>query len=333
MAHQVQTVRSVLAQLTEPKLKWSIEALNLIKDIRIEQDKLFLQIDLVTDDKILINQFRNDVFQLLNNFQFSEVDLKIEKVHIAKQGLEGVKNIILVGSGKGGVGKSTVATNLAAMLKLRGHSVGLLDADIYGPSIPILMGTDEKPQVLDDEYLNPVEAHGIQTISIGSLVPPDKAISWRGQLVSGTILQFIRKVNWGFLDYLIIDMPPGTGEVQLTVAHELKVKGVIVVSMPQQVVIGDVRRNLTLYQEKNIPILGVIQNMVAYQCESCGHVQTIFPGTKEQLAEVKQIGSLTLRPDLCDAGNQGTPYVFNNRENEIFEEFEKIAVGLEELPE
>lgn len=327
----IQNITDTLSQLIEPKLKWKIGELNLIKDIKIEDNKLTIRIQLITDDQNHKNEFREQVFQSLIQYGFDEINLTLEKVNTAHQGLESVKNIILVSSGKGGVGKSTISVNLAATLKKKGLKVGLMDADIYGPSIPIMMGIKKKPQVLDNEVLAPVDAFGIDTISIGNLVPPDKAVSWRSQLVSGTILQFIRKVNWGILDYLIIDMPPGTGDIQLTIAHELKVDGVIIVSMPQEIVIGDVSRSIAQYKDKEIPILGIIQNMTSYTCNKCGHVQNIFPGTGEQIKNIENIATLILEPELCRHGNAGTPYVLQAESGPVVEEFNKIAEYLESV--
>lgn len=324
----IQAITHTLSNLIEPKLKWKIGELNLIKDVHIKGHELFITIQLVTDDPTQKNEFRENVFQSLIGFGFEEIDLTLEKVNTAHQGLDSVKHIILVSSGKGGVGKSTISVNLATTLKKNGFQVGLMDADVYGPSIPIMMGISERPQVLDNEVLAPIDAFGIKTISVGNLVPKDKAVSWRAQLVSGTILQFIRKVNWGHLDYLIIDMPPGTGDIQLTIAHELKVDGVVIVSMPQEIVIGDVSRSIAQYKEKEIPILGIIQNMTSYTCTECGHVQNIFPGTGEEIEDIKNIATLVLEPELCRQGNIGVPYVLKKESGPIVEEFGKVVTHL-----
>lgn len=331
MNEQEKLVYEALSQLIEPKLKWTIDSLNLIKHLEIKGDVLELEIQLITDTPDLIEQFRESVFKTLIKFNFSEINLKISKVNVAQQGFSDIKKVIMVSSGKGGVGKSSISVNLAAMLRSRGHNVGILDADIYGPSVPILLGIKDKPQVLDDEVLAPVMAHGMSTISIGSMVPEGQAISWRGQLVSGTIIQFIRKVNWGKLDYLIIDMPPGTGDIQLTIAHELKITGVIIVSMPQEVVIGDVHRSISMYRDKEVNIVGVIQNMVSYACEKCGHQQQIFPGTRKEISGIPNLGELILDTAFCDAGNKGVPYILEKKEGPIFDSIQEIAIKLESL--
>ena len=323
-------VRNTIYHLIEPRLKWKIGDLNLIQKVKIEDNILRLDINLVSDDYEAKQNFREQVFESLIQFGFSEIKLTIGRVNVATTGLSGVKHIIMVGSGKGGVGKSTISVNLAASLKKAGYKTGLMDADIYGPSVPILMGINEKPEVIADEMLNPIDAHGVKTISIGSLIPVEKAVAWRGQLVSGTILQFIRKVNWGELDFLIIDMPPGTGDIQLTMAKELKVDGVLVISMPQEVVMGDVLRSLDLYRQKSIPVMGVVQNMTSFACEKCGHIQQVFPKVKDRLEEIPQAGELILDPDLCDAGNKGVPYVLQNENTEVVKRFDAITGFIEQ---
>lgn len=322
-------VKKILGECIEPQLKWKIGELNLIRDIRIKNNLLFVKLELITDDTQLLDEFREEAFARLTPFEFNEINIHISKVNVAQHGLKQVENIILVSSGKGGVGKSSIAVNLAASLQKRGFKTGLMDADVYGPSVPILLGCNKKPQVLDEEVLMPVEAHQLKTISVGYLVDKEKALSWRGQLVSGTILQFIRKTQWGELDYLVIDMPPGTGDIQLTVAHELKVKGVLIVAMPQEVVIGDVKRNLNMYREKEVPVLGLIKNMSQFQCEECGHNQVVFPGKDFEIPTLDTIADLPLVPDFCDSGNRGTPYVLDHDGDAICLEFEKIVDYIE----
>ena len=323
--NKLEQVIVALYPLIEPKMKWQIGELNLIKDVSFDGDDVKIRVDLIADEEPLLEAFRGEVEQALAHLNFSQIYLTIAKVHVAINGLEGVKKIIMVGSGKGGVGKSTVAANLAASLKLQGFAVGMMDADIYGPSLPILLGCKDKPQVLANEMLLPLEAHGMKFISTGSLVAPDKALAWRGELVAGTLLQFIRNTAWGQLDYLVIDMPPGSGEVQLTLAAELKVTGVVVVSMPQEVVIGDVRRSLSLFKEKEIPVLGVVQNMASYLCNDCGKPQTLFPAGTTELGDFKALASLPLDPQVTAAGNSGIPAVLQEGDSEFKRIFAELA--------
>jgi ATP-binding protein involved in chromosome partitioning len=225
----------------------------------------------------------------------------------------------MVMSGKGGVGKSTVSVNIAVALAQSGQKVGLLDADIYGPSIPIMMGTFQNPTVMEDENLKPVQAHGIKFISIGSLVEKDKAINWRGQLLSGTIMQFITKTVWEDLDFLVIDMPPGTGDVHLTIANELKPNGVFVVTTPQEVVWGDVKRSLDQIKEKKFPILGIIENMSYTVCDSCGATNHPFHSIKDEELpqDIKIVAKIPLVKEISQSCDEGIPIVINYPENEV----------------
>ncbi len=301
-------ILQALSPLIEPKLKWQIGELNLIKEIRFEEDgSLYVRIDLISDSEEEKQAFTQAVEQALAPVYSGRLILNLFKVHVALNGLEGVKRVVLVGSGKGGVGKSTIAVNLAAGLQRLGYAVGVIDADIQGPSQPTLLGCKDKPQVLSNEMLLPLEAQGLKLISTGSLVDPNQALAWRGQLVSGTLLQFIRNTAWGKLDYLVIDLPPGTGEVQLTLAAELKADGLVLVSMPQEVVLGDVRRSLDLFQEKQIPILGLVENMASYQCPDCGSIRELFPHSSTALKGLEHLAKLPLDPALALASDQGHP--------------------------
>lgn len=216
--------------------------------------------------------------------------------------------------------------NLAVTLQQRGFRVGLIDADIYGPSVPVLTGTEaRKPKVLNDEVLEPVLQHGIKILSIGNLIPRQQAIAWRGIMVSGTLLQFIRKTEWGKLDFLIVDMPPGTGDVHITIASELKATGAVIVSMPQEVVIGDVIRSIEYLQEKKTPIVGIVSNMTSYCCEKCGHQQVIFTGRSLADYNIRELAAIPLDREFCTSGNDGLPYVLTHSESHIRKEFEQLA--------
>ncbi len=216
-------VETIFETIPEPKLKWSLKSLGLVRSIDIDDKQaVSLKINLITTDSQEIDGIRREIKNKLDAAGIILAELELGRVNVATKGVDGIKKIILVGSGKGGVGKSSIAVNLAVGLALQGEKVGIMDADIFGPSIPQMMGVDSKPEVLSDEYLMPIEAHGIKLMSVGFLINNGAAVEWRGVVAAGTLLQFIRKTFWGTLDYLIIDMPPGAGDIHLSLAHELK---------------------------------------------------------------------------------------------------------------
>lgn len=227
------------------------------------------------------------------------------------QSVPGVKRIIAIGSGKGGVGKSTVSSNLAVALARQGRKVGLLDADIYGPSQPRMMGVSKKPASPDGKTIIPLQSHGVTMMSIGLMVDPDTAVVWRGPMLMGALQQMLGQVQWGELDMLLVDMPPGTGDVQLTLCQKTELTGALVVSTPQDVALLDARRALDMFQRLNTPVLGLIENMSSYICPSCGHEAHIF-GHGGVAAEAEKLGvpflgALPLDLDVRLAGDGGTP--------------------------
>ncbi len=302
-------VNSILEGIPEPKLKWSLKSLGLIRSIEMNNnDAVNLRINLVTKNVDEIAHVRSQIETGFKNAGIVLGNLELGQVNVATEGVEGIKNIILVGSGKGGVGKSSVAVNLADGLSRQGQKVGLMDADIFGPSIPQMMGVDSKPEVLPDEYLMPIEAHGIKLMSVGFLVNSGAAIEWRGVVAAGTLLQFIRKTFWGTLDYLVIDMPPGAGDIHLSLAHELKANGAVVVTTPQEVVLGDVRRSIDLFEKCHIPILGLVENMSYMVCEHCnGHNLPFTPSKVGLPTDIPVLAKLPLSKALSHAGDLGIP--------------------------
>jgi ATP-binding protein involved in chromosome partitioning len=235
--------------------------------------------------------------------------------HAVQQGLKplpGVANLIAVGSGKGGVGKSTVAVNLALALAREGASVGLLDADIYGPSVPRMLGLGgRRPDSEDGKTMNPLSAHGITAMSIGFLVDDSQPMAWRGPMVTSALTQLLQQTNWGELDYLLIDMPPGTGDIQLTLAQRVPVTGAVIVTTPQDIALSDARKGLEMFQKVNVPILGIVENMALHRCSQCGHEERIFgTGGGTSLASdysVPLLGSLPLDRSICELTDVGTP--------------------------
>ncbi|KMN83481.1 ATP-binding protein involved in chromosome partitioning [Chromobacterium alkanivorans] len=253
--------------------------------------------------------------------------------HSAQRGvplLSGVKNVIAVASGKGGVGKSTTAANLALALSAEGARVGILDADIYGPSQPLMMGLQgQRPETPDGKSLKPLESHGVQTMSIGYLVDADQAMVWRGPMVSQALQQLLNDTRWDNLDYLVIDMPPGTGDIQLTLSQKVPVTGAVIVTTPQDIALLDARKGVTMFQKVGIPILGMVENMAIHVCSNCGHAEHIFGegGAARMAADfgVDVLGSLPLDMGIRLAADGGTPTVAADPDGKVAELYKAIA--------
>lgn len=259
--------------------------------------------------------------------------IKRRRVNPALKGLPEVKNIIAIASGKGGVGKSTIAVNLALALQAQGAQVGLLDADIYGPSQPQMLGSYDTPTLTENKKLEPLRLHGLQMMSIGNLVELDKAMIWRGPMVSKALEQIMNDTLWHDLDYLIIDLPPGTGDIQLTLSQKIPVAAAIVVTTPQDIALIDAKRAITMFQKVNIPVLGIIENMAMHICSQCGHSDPIFgeDGGK-QMAEQFQIpllGSLPLDIQIREDTDVGNPTVSKSPQSPITQSFMTIADHVE----
>jgi ATP-binding protein involved in chromosome partitioning len=228
-----------------------------------------------------------------------------------RQPIPGVKNLVAVASGKGGVGKTTVAVNLALALAKLGHKVGLLDADVYGPNVPIMLGTKQEPLATVSQRIIPVEAQGVKMISMGLLNPGDKPVIWRGPMLHSVITQFLRSVEWGELDYLVIDLPPGTGDVQLTLIQTVAVTGAVVVTTPSTVALADVRKAIEMFRQVNVEVLGVVENMSTFACPHCGKPVDIFghgEGTKTAIEySVPVLGEVEIDPRIRLGGDTGKP--------------------------
>ena len=254
--------------------------------------------------------------------------------HAGYPGLEGVKQIIAIASGKGGVGKSTVSSNLAVALKKAGAKVGLMDADIYGPSQPTMLGSrDEQPDV-DSNKLIPVKRHGIKFVSMGLLLDDDGPVIWRAPMAVKMIHQFISSVEWGELDFLLIDLPPGTGDVQLTLAQQAPLTGAVIVTTPQQVALGVARKGLKMFQQVNVPILGIVENMAGFTCSHCDEVTHIFKeGGGNRLAEefkLPFLGSIPLDPEIVTGGEDGVPVTERSATSVASRAFASVALRLGE---
>ncbi|MEJ3960784.1 iron-sulfur cluster carrier protein ApbC [Brachymonas sp. G13] len=256
--------------------------------------------------------------------------------HVVQSGLQlikGVKNVVAVASGKGGVGKSTTASNLALALAAEGARVGLLDADIYGPSVPTMMGVHGRPQSLDNKSMEPLESHGVRLMSIGFLVGEDQAMVWRGPMASQALDQLLYQTNWGRpddeLDYLVVDMPPGTGDIQLSLSQRVPVTGTVMVTTPQDIALIDVKKGIDMFQKVGVPILGVVENMAMHVCSQCGHTEHIFghEGGK-RLAEqqgMRYLGALPLAMHIREQADSGQPTVVSAPDSEAAGIYRSIA--------
>jgi ATP-binding protein involved in chromosome partitioning len=315
-----ETVLSALRAVLDPDLRKDIVTLGFVKDLVIDGGKVAFTIELTTPACPVKDQMREQAVAAVRALAgVTDVDVhmtaNVRSVSMPETGrtpLPGVKNVIAVGAGKGGVGKTTVAVNLALALAKCGGRVGLLDGDIYGPNVPIMLGLRAQ-LTTDGQRIVPAEKYGIQVVSIGFLTSDDAPVIWRGPMLHGAIQQFFREVAWRDLDYLIVDMPPGTGDVALSLSQTVPVVGSIVVTTPQQVSLADSRRAVRMYQKLNIPTLGIVENMSYYACPNCHHETDIFGhGGGEQLAadmEVPFLGRLPIYQPIREGGDAGVPLV------------------------
>jgi ATP-binding protein involved in chromosome partitioning len=314
-------VLDALRAVVDPDLRRDIVSLGFVKDLTVAGDRVSFTIELTTPACPVKDRMRDQAVaavQALDGVAAVDVQLtaRVRSASAPETGrppLPGVKNVIAVGAGKGGVGKTTVAVNLALALAKCGSHVGILDGDIYGPNVPIMMGLQTQLTTNADRRIVPAEKYGIQVISIGFMTGDDDAIIWRGPMLHGAIQQFFREVAWTDLDYLIIDMPPGTGDVALSLSQTVPVVGSVVVTTPQQVSLADTRRAVKMYQKLNIPTLGLVENMSYYACENCHHEADIFGhGGGEALAStmgVPFLGRLPVYQPIREGSDRGVPLV------------------------
>jgi len=308
-----------LRTVQEPELGRDLVTLNMVKGITIDGADVALTIELTTPACPLKDEIERNARAALAAIGVGEARITwgamVRRAAPAAgaQLLEGVKNIIAVASGKGGVGKSTVSANLAVALAQAGASVGLLDADITGPNIPLMMGLEGAPKANADNKIVPLERYGVKVISIAFFVPDGQPIIWRGPLVGGAIQQFLRDVAWGDLDYLVVDLPPGTSDAQLTLAQSVPISGAVLVTTPQQVAIADVQKALAMFARMSVPVIGLVENMGAFACPHCGEATEIFGrGGGERFArehDIEFLGGIPLDITVRQGGDAGIPVV------------------------
>ncbi len=331
-------VLNALSKVEDPELKRDIVSLGMIRDLKIENGNVSFRFVLTTPACPLANSLNEAARKAVESLSWvKSVDIK-QDAHVPKSPgapkkpapIEGISNIIAVGSGKGGVGKSTVSVNLAVALAQTGAKVGLIDADIYGPDVPMLLGItkEQKLALAEKEQLEPVEAYGIKVVSIGLILPDDTPVIWRGPLISQMTEQFLTKMNWGEIDYMFVDLPPGTGDIQLTLVQKAPINGAVIVSTPQDVSLFDATKALNMFLKVDVPILGMVENMSYFVCPHCGGQTNIFgTGGVEDTASrlcVDFLGRIPLEPRVREGGDAGKP-IAADPSSKTAKEFHSIA--------
>ncbi len=315
-------VLNALSKVEDPELKRDVVSLGMIRDLTIEDGRVIFRFVLTTPACPLADSLSQMVRKAVESIDWvKSVEIKQDfAVPKAKTPgpqkpapIEGIKNIIAVGSGKGGVGKSTVSVNLAVALAQTGAKVGLIDADIYGPDVPMLLGItkEQRLAIVENERLEPVEAHGLKAVSIGLILPDDTPVIWRGPLISQMIDQFLTQIRWGEIDYMIVDLPPGTGDIQLTLVQKAPINGALIISTPQDVSLLDATKALNMFLKVEVPVLGMIENMSYFICPHCGKQTNIFgTGGVEEAANrlsIDFLGRIPLEPRVREGGDTGKP--------------------------
>jgi ATP-binding protein involved in chromosome partitioning len=329
-------VLEALRPIQDPDFKRSIVDLGFVKNVRIDAGKVSFAIELTTPACPVKERFQEEARTAVEKLPgVSAVDVTMTaqtrgSTHASRpEGLEDVKNVIAVASGKGGVGKSTLAVNLALALAETGAKVGLLDCDVYGPSIPLMLHISGRPQVTPDKKIHPLMSYGLKLMSIGFLAGENAPVIWRGPMVHGIIRQFLSDVKWGELDYLVLDLPPGTGDAALTICQTAPLAGAVIVTTPQEVALIDARKGLQMFQRVNVPVLGIIENMSWFECDGCGKRHALFgEGGAERAAKelgTDVLGRVPMQPDVVAAGDAGKPTIVSAPDSPAAREIRNIA--------
>ena len=326
-----------LSTVKDPEIHRDLVSLGMIKNLRIDGADVGFEVMLTTPACPLKSQIERECREALAGLPgIGQVSIRMGSNVVASRGMTqpggipGVKNIIAVASGKGGVGKSTVSVNLAVALAETSASVGLLDADIYGPSIPLMMGIHKVPDVTPDQRIIPLEAHKVKLMSLGFLLPdPSAPVVWRGPMLAKALTQLLRDVLWGDLDYLLIDLPPGTGDAQLTLSQSLAMSGVVIVMTPQDLAMTIASKVLMMFRQMRVPILGIVENMSTYLCPACHQETQIFSqGGGRKASErlgVSFLGEIPLDGDVCEGADDGKPILIRNPHSPMADVFRRLA--------
>lgn len=331
-----ESVNQILLQLIDPNTGVDFVSSQSVKQIKVEGQNVSVFIELAYPAKKQWPVIEEQIVAALRSLSgIGKIDVHLDskiQTHTVQgtlKPLPGIKNIIAVASGKGGVGKSTVTTNLALALSAEGASVGILDADIHGPSQPMMLGLEGKPESVDGQTFEPLEKYGVQLMSIGLIVDPDEPVIWRAPVVTQALLQLLEKTNWRSLDYLIIDLPPGTGDVQLTLSQRIPVTAAVIVTTPQDVALLDAQKGLVMFEKVSIPVLGIIENMSLHICSHCGHAEPVFgENGGKVLSEkygVELLGKLPLQRSIREQGDAGTPPVIAEPDGMVARIFSGMA--------
>src|SRR5688500_697384 len=329
------SVQEALRNLVDPNTGKDYVATRSARNIKVSGSDVALDIELGYPGKSQHEPIRRQVAQALKGAGADNVAVKVSSrvvSHAVQRGVKlipGIKNIIAVASGKGGVGKSTTAVNLALALAAEGAQVGVLDADIYGPSQPMMLGIAGRPESKDGKHLEPMMGHGLQAISIGFHIDVDTPMVWRGPMVTQALEQLLKDTRWRELDYLVVDLPPGTGDIQLTLAQKVPVTGAVIVTTPQDIALIDARKGLKMFEKVGIPILGIVENMSFHLCPQCGHESHIFgTGGAEKMSReygTELLGQLPLDESIRSQADSGRPTVVSDPDGKIAEIYKRIA--------
>lgn len=333
---QIEQIKTLLSSVIDPNTHKDFISSKSIKNLQVQAGVVRMDVELAYPAKSQFALIAGLIEKSLDGLAGIErVELNVSSkivAHAVQRGIKlmpNVKNIIAVASGKGGVGKSTTAVNLALALAAEGASVGLLDADIYGPSQPMMMGIAGRPESADGKTMEPLENYGVQVSSIGFMIDPDSPMVWRGPMVTQALQQLLELTNWRDLDYLIVDMPPGTGDIQLTLSQKVPVTGAVIVTTPQDIALLDARKGLKMFEKVGIPILGIVENMSTHVCSNCGHAEAIFGagGGEKMCGEygVEFLGGLPLTMAIREQADSGKPTVVADPDGKIAAIYKEIA--------
>jgi ATP-binding protein involved in chromosome partitioning len=329
-------VTEALKSVVDPNTGKDMVSTRQVKNLKVDGGDVFFDVELGYPAKSQLPALRKALIAAVRTLAGVEnvsVNLSSKIVaHAAQRGVQllpTIKNVIAVASGKGGVGKSTTACNLALALAAEGARVGILDADIYGPSQPMMMGIEGRPESTDGKSMEPMENYGVQVMSIGFLVDTDNPMIWRGPMATQALEQLLRQTNWQDLDYLIVDMPPGTGDIQLTLSQRVPLTGAVIVTTPQDIALLDAKKGLKMFEKVGVPILGIVENMAVHVCSQCGHAEHIFgaDGGKKMASEygVDYLGALPLSLSIREQADAGRPTVVSDADGEIAAIYKSVA--------